>query len=60
MDVEEDDGFHSLDEEDKIFDEIKQEILDEESMYKKFLKLYFHECILLYKMICLYYSEMDM
>lgn len=31
MDVEEDDGFHSLDEEDKIFDEIKQEILDEES-----------------------------
>lgn len=33
MDIEEDDGFHSLDEEDKIFDEIKQEILDEESMY---------------------------
>lgn len=33
MDVEEDDGFHSLDEEDKIFDEIKQEILDEESMF---------------------------
>jgi len=32
MDIEEDDGFHSLDEEDKIFDEIKQEILDEESM----------------------------
>ncbi|VVC46256.1 Hypothetical protein CINCED_3A009594 [Cinara cedri] len=30
MDIEEDDGFHSLDEEDKIFDEIKQEILDEE------------------------------
>jgi len=36
MDVEEDDGFHSLDEEDKIFDEIKQEILDEESMYLTF------------------------
>lgn len=33
MDIEEDDGFHSLDEEDKIFDEIKQEILDEESRY---------------------------
>lgn len=33
MDIEEDDGFHSLDEEDKIFEEIKQEILDEESMY---------------------------
>jgi len=31
--VDEDDGFHSLDEEDQIFDEIKQEILDEESMY---------------------------
>uniref|UniRef100_A0A2S2PRR4 RPA-interacting protein C-terminal domain-containing protein n=1 Tax=Schizaphis graminum TaxID=13262 RepID=A0A2S2PRR4_SCHGA len=30
MDIEEDDGFHSLDEEDKMFDEIKQEILDEE------------------------------
>ncbi|XP_060877619.1 uncharacterized protein LOC132950278 [Metopolophium dirhodum] len=30
IDVDEDDGFHSLDEEDKIFDEIKQEILDEE------------------------------
>lgn len=35
MDLEEDDGFHSLDEEDKIFEEIKQEILDEESMYLK-------------------------
>lgn len=33
MDTEEDDGFHSLDEEDKILDEIKQEIFDEESMY---------------------------
>lgn len=33
MDLEEDDGFHSQDEEDKIFDEIKQEILDEECMY---------------------------
>lgn len=33
IDVDEDDGFHSLDEEDKIFDEIKQEILDEESTY---------------------------
>lgn len=33
--MEEDGGFHSLDEEDKIFDEIKQEILDEESMYFK-------------------------
>lgn len=33
IDVDEDDGFHSLDEEDKIIDEIKQEILDEESMY---------------------------
>lgn len=32
MDMEEDDGFHSLDEEDKLFDEIKQEIVDEESM----------------------------
>lgn len=32
MDLEEDDGFHSLDEEDKLIDEIKQEILNEESM----------------------------
>jgi len=32
MDIEEDDGFHSLDEEDKLIDEIKQEILNEESM----------------------------
>lgn len=31
--MEEDDGFHSLDEEDKVFDEIKQEIVDEESMF---------------------------
>ncbi|XP_050428944.1 uncharacterized protein LOC126838496 [Adelges cooleyi] len=30
MDIEEDDGFHSLDEEDQIIDEIKQELLDEE------------------------------
>lgn len=38
MDIEEDEGFHSLDEEDKIFEEIKQEILDEECMY---LKIFF-------------------
>ncbi|XP_050531842.1 uncharacterized protein LOC126900279 isoform X2 [Daktulosphaira vitifoliae] len=30
MEVEDDDGFHSLDEEEQIIDEIKQELLDEE------------------------------
>lgn len=47
MDLEEDDGFHSLDEEDKIFDEIKQEILDEESMYFK---------IMHHLLICFFYN----
>lgn len=44
MDVEEDDGFHSLDEEDKLLDEIKQEIIDEESRYFR-KKDYMVQCI---------------